>query len=141
MTSNVENESFINKFKNVRLDALLVDTKFVSSRKEAVSLIMTGGVFVEEKKVDKPGKIVKLNQKISFKKFKKEWVSRGGYKLDAVIKKFNLNVKNKVCMDIGCSSGGFSDVLIKGNVKKIFAIDVGYGQFDWKLRKKRKLFY
>ena len=102
---------------------------------------MTGGVFVEEKKVDKPGKIIKLNQKISLKKFKKDWVSRGGYKLDAVIKKFKLNVKNKVCMDIGCSSGGFSDVLIKGNVKKIFAIDVGYGQFDWKLRKKRKLFY
>ena len=139
MTSNVENESFINKFKNVRLDALLVDAKFVSSRKEAVSLIMTGGVFVEEKKVDKPGKIVKLNQKISFKKFKKEWVSRGGYKLDAVIKEFNLNVKNKVCMDIGCSSGGFSDVLIKGNVKKIFAVDVGYGQFDWKLRKKKEI--
>ena len=64
-------------------------------------------------------KIVKLNQKYHLKNLK-EWVSRGGYKLDAVIKKFNLNVKNKVCMDIGCSSGGFSDVLIKGNVKKIF---------------------
>ena len=71
MTSNVENESFINKLKNVRLDALLVDTKFVSSRKEAVSLIMTGGVFVEEKKVDKPGKIVKLNQKMIRKNMRK----------------------------------------------------------------------
>jgi|TARA_A100001388_G_scaffold12230_1_gene8395 23S rRNA (cytidine1920-2'-O)/16S rRNA (cytidine1409-2'-O)-methyltransferase len=139
MTSNIENEFFINKFKNRRLDSLLVDKKLVTSRKEAVSLIMTGGVFVEEKKVDKPGKIIKLNQKISLKKFKKDWVSRGGYKLDAVLKRFKLDVKNKVCMDIGCSSGGFSDVLIKGNVKRIYAIDVGYGQFDWKLRKKKEI--
>ena len=72
MTSNIENEFFINKFKNRRLDSLLVDKKLVTSRKEAVSLIMTGGVFVEEKKVDKPGKIIKLNQKISLKKFKKD---------------------------------------------------------------------
>ena len=71
MTSNIENESFINKFKNRRLDSLLVDKKLVTSRKEAVSLIMTGGVFVEEKKVDKPGKIIKLNQKISLKNIKK----------------------------------------------------------------------
>ena len=135
----LENIIFTNKFKNKRLDVLLVDMKLVSSRQKAVSLIMRGNVFVEEERADKPGKIIKLNQKISLKKNEKEWVSRGGYKLDAVIKKFNVKIKNKVCMDIGCSSGGFSDVLIKEKAKKIYAIDVGYGQFDWSLRKKKEI--
>ena len=135
----LENIVFTNKFKNKRLDLLLVDMKLVSSRQKAVSLIMRGNVFVEEERADKPGKIIKLNQKISLKKNEKEWVSRGGYKLDAVIKKFNVKIKNKICMDIGCSSGGFSDVLIKEKAKKIYAIDVGYGQFDWSLRKKKEI--
>ena len=69
--------------------------KLVSSRQKAVSLIMRGNVFVEEERADKPGKIIKLNQTISLKKNEKEWVSRGGYKLDAVIKKFNVKIKNK----------------------------------------------
>ena len=135
----LENIVFTNKFKNKRLDVLLVDMKLVSSRQKAVSLIMRGNVFVEEERANKPGKIIKLNQTISLKKNEKEWVSRGGYKLDAVIKKFNVKIKNKICMDIGCSSGGFSDVLIKEKAKKIYAIDVGYGQFDWSLRKKKEI--
>ena len=130
---------FTNKFKNKRLDLILVDMKLVSSRQKAVSLIMRGDVFVEQEKVDKPGKIVKLNQKISLKKKEKEWVSRGGLKLAAVLEKFNVVTKNKICLDIGCSTGGFCDVLLKKNVKKIFAVDVGYGQFDWNLRKKKEI--
>ena len=110
---------FTNNFENKRLDNLLVEMKLVSSRQKAISLIMRGNVFVEEEKVDKPGKVVKINQKISMKINEKDWVSRAGYKLDAVIKRFNVIPKNKICMDIGCSSGGFSDVLIKGNVKKL----------------------
>ena len=70
---------------------------------------------------------------------KKNGFQGGGYKLDAIIKRFNVIVKNKVCMDIGCSSGGFCDVLIKQKVKKIYAIDVGYGQFDWNLRQKKEI--
>ena len=127
---------FTNNFENKRLDNLLVEMKLVSSRQKAISLIMRGNVFVEEEKVDKPGKVVKINQKISMKINEKDWVSRAGYKLDAVIKRFNVIPKNKICMDIGCSSGGFCDVLIKEKAKKIYAIDVGYGQFDWNLRKK-----
>ena len=96
--------------------------KLVSLRQKAISLIMRGNVFVEEQKIDKPGKIIKLNQKISLKKNDKEWVSRGGYKLDAVIKRFNVIIKNKVCMDIGCSSGGFCDVLIKQKVKRFMLL-------------------
>ncbi|MBD23319.1 MAG: TlyA family rRNA (cytidine-2'-O)-methyltransferase [Alphaproteobacteria bacterium] len=139
MTFNFETKVFTNKFKNVRLDSLLVDMQLVSSRQKAVSLIMRGDVFIGDDKAVKPGKIVKFNQKVSLQIKKKEWVSRGGYKLDAVLKKFNVITKNKVCMDIGCSTGGFSDVLIKEKVKKIYAIDVGYGQFDWNLRKKKEI--
>ena len=128
-----------NKLKDKRLDTLLVEMKLVSSRQKAISLIMRGNVYVGEEKIDKPGKIIKLNQKISLKKNDKEWVSRGGYKLDSIIKRFNVIIKNKVCMDIGCSSGGFCDVLIKQKVKKIYAIDVGYGQFDWNLRQKKEI--
>ena len=124
---------------NKRLDSILVDMNLVSSRQKAISLIMRGNVFVEEKIADKPGKIIKLNQKISLKTTEKQWVSRGGYKLDAAINEFNVIGKNKVCMDIGCSSGGFCDVLIKEKVQRIYAIDVGYGQFDWNLRKKKEI--
>ena len=127
------------KFKNKRLDSILVEMNLVSSRQKAVSLIMRGNVFVEEEKVSKPGKIIKINQKIHLKKSSLDWVSRGGIKLDAAIKKFKINVEGKVCLDIGCSTGGFSDVLLKNKIKKIFAVDVGYGQFDWKLRSSRKI--
>ena len=127
------------KFKNKRLDSILVEMNLVPSRQKAVSLIMRGNVFVEEEKVSKPGKIIKINQKIHLKKSSLDWVSRGGIKLDAAIKKFKINVEGKVCLDIGCSTGGFSDVLLKNKIKKIFAVDVGYGQFDWKLRSSRKI--
>ena len=127
------------KFKNKRLDLILVEMNLVSSRQKAVSLIMRGDVFVEDEKISKPGKIIKINQKIKLKKSDLNWVSRGGIKLDAVIKEFKINVKGKICLDIGCSTGGFSDVLLKNRVKKIFAVDVGYGQFDWKLRSSKKI--
>ena len=139
MTFNKKIEVFKNNSENKRLDNLLVEMKLVPSRQKAISLIIRGNVFVEDKKIDKPGKVVKINQKISLKLHEKDWVSRGGYKLDAVIKNFNVIPKNKVCMDIGCSSGGFCDVLIKEKAKKIYAIDVGYGQFDWNLRKKKEI--
>ena len=127
------------RFKNKRLDLILVEMNLVSSRQKAVSLIMRGDVFVEEEKIIKPGKIIKINQKIQLKKSDLNWVSRGGTKLDAVIKEFKINVEGKICLDIGCSTGGFSDVLLKNRVKKIFAVDVGYGQFDWKLRSSKKI--
>lgn len=127
------------KFKNKRLDSILVEMSLVPSRQRAISLIMRGDVYVEEEKVSKPGKIIKLNQKIRLKKSGLDWVSRGGIKLDAVIKRFKINVEGKVCLDIGCSTGGFSDVLLKNRIKRIFAVDVGYGQFDWRLRSSAKI--
>ena len=135
----LETKVVTERFKNKRLDSILVEMNLVSSRQKAVSLIMRGDVFVEEEKISKPGKIIKINQKIQLKKSDLNWVSRGGTKLDAAIRKFKINVEGKVCLDIGCSTGGFSDVLLKNRIKKIFAVDVGYGQFDWKLRSSKKI--
>ena len=127
------------KFNNKRLDLFLVDMGIVKSRQRAVSLIMSGNVFIIDEKIDKPGKLIKNKQIIRIKKNNNPWVSRGGLKLAKAISKFKINVKDKVCADIGCSTGGFSDVLLKNDAKKIFAIDVGYGQFDWRLRNSKNI--
>ena len=127
------------KFNNKRLDLFLVDMGIVKSRQRAVSLIMSGNVYITDEKIDKPGKLIKNKQIIRIKKNDNPWVSRGGLKLAKAINKFKINVKDKVCADIGCSTGGFSDVLLKNDAKKIFAIDVGYGQFDWRLRNSKNI--
>ena len=124
---------------NKRLDLILVELKMVSSRQKAVSLIITGNVFVSERKIEKPGKLVKSNELIKVKKKENKWVSRGGIKLSNALKTFSVKVNQKVCMDIGCSTGGFTHVLLSGSAKKIYAIDVGYGQFDWELRKSERI--
>ena len=127
------------KFNNKRLDLFLVDMGIVKSRQRAVSLIMSGNVYIIDEKINKPGKLIKNKQIIRIKKNDNPWVSRGGLKLAKAINKFKIKVKDKVCADIGCSTGGFSDVLLKNGAKKIFAIDVGYGQFDWRLRNSKNI--
>ena len=116
------------KFKNMRLDQILTETvKFVKTKQRAVALIMSGNVFLGEKKIDKPGKIMKQNQIIRIKDNNNPWVSRGGIKLQKAISFFGVNVEDKICLDIGCSTGGFTEVLFKKKAKKIYAVDVGYG--------------
>ena len=127
------------KFNNKRLDLVLVEMGIVKSRQRAISLIMSGNVYITGERVDKPGKLLKNKQIIRIKKNNNPWVSRGGLKLSEAINNFKIKVKNKVCADIGCSTGGFSDVLLKNGAKKIFAIDVGYGQFDWRLRNSKNI--
>ena len=127
------------KFNNKRLDLFLVGMGIVESRQRAVSLIMSGNVYITDEKIDKPGKLIKNRQIIRIKKNDNPWVSRGGLKLAKAIDNFKINVKNKICADLGCSTGGFSDVLLKNGAKKIFAIDVGYGQFDWRLRNSKNI--
>lgn len=119
--------------KKKRLDILLVDLDLADSRNKAVSLIMSGKVFFDEKKIDKSGYIIKSSGLLKVKK-DKTWVSRGGLKLDHAIKAFKLNVYNKICLDVGCSSGGFSNVLLDRNAKFVYGVDVGYGQIDLKIR-------
>ena len=121
-----------------RLDQVLVKMNLVESRQKALSLIMTGNVFIDEKKIYKAGTPVKVGTKLKVKKEKNIWVSRGGIKLFHALKLSKINVINKVCLDIGCSTGGFSDVLLSKNAKKVYGIDVGYGQVDWKIRSNKK---
>ena len=129
----------LEKYNNKRLDSFLVGMGIVKSRQRAVSLIMSGNIYIAGEKIDKPGKLIKKKQIIRIKKNDNPWVSRGGLKLAKAIDNFKIKVKDKVCADLGCSTGGFSDVLLKNGAKKIFAIDVGYGQFDWRLRNSKNI--
>jgi len=127
------------ELSNKRLDQIITELEIVNSRNKAVSLIMSGKVFVNEEKIDKPGKIIKVNSVLKYKKEEKDWVSRGGIKLHNALKTFNVNIKDKVCLDVGCSTGGFTEVLLSREAKHIYSVDVGYGQFDWGLRNSKKV--
>ncbi len=119
--------------KKERLDKLLVNKKLVESREKAQRLIMSGVVFVENQKIDKPGTKVPVEANI-FIKEKEKYVSRGGYKLEKGIKSFKPDIKNKVCLDIGASTGGFTDCLLQHGAKKVYAVDVGKNQLHEKLK-------
>ena len=122
-----------------RLDTVILKMGFVSSRQRAIGEILSGNVFVNNKKIVKAGFIVKEGSNIKIRKKKFEWVSRGGLKLFNALEKFDLTFKNKICLDIGSSTGGFSDVLLSKGVSRIFCVDVGYGQLDWKIRNNNRV--
>ena len=100
---------------------------------------MSGNVFVNEKRIEKPGQQVQTDSKIEIKGKTYPWVSRGGVKLEKAILEFNLNCNFIIALDIGASTGGFTDVLLSRGAKKIYAVDVGYGQLDWKLRQDERV--
>jgi 23S rRNA (cytidine1920-2'-O)/16S rRNA (cytidine1409-2'-O)-methyltransferase len=112
---------------------------FVKSREQANSILMTGNVFVDNKRVEKPGQQVSQNSKIEIKGKTYPWVSRGGIKLNKAILEFSLDCNSIVALDIGASTGGFTDVLLVNGASKIYAVDVGYGQLDWKLRQDERV--
>lgn len=116
-----------------RLDKLLFEKGLVESREKARALILEGNVLVNGVKTDKAGALVKDNARIEILQ-KMPYVSRGGLKLEAAIREFAIDVRNKIAMDVGASTGGFTDCLLQHGAKKVYAIDVGYGQFDYKLR-------
>lgn len=120
--------------KKERLDVLLVEKGIITSREKAKASIMAGEIFVDGQRVDKAGEKVKVTSAIVFKGHKIPYVSRGGLKLEKAMKEFGLKLNDKVCMDIGASTGGFTDCMLQNGAKKVFAVDVGYGQFAWKLR-------
>lgn len=117
-----------------RLDKLLVEKGLASTRQRALPLIMEGRVIVNGSVITKPGTLIKEDSIIEIKGKEIPYVSRGGLKLEAAIKHFGISVKDKIAMDIGSSTGGFTDCLLKNGAKKVYCIDVGYGQLDWKLR-------
>ena len=120
--------------KKERLDILLVEKGICESREKAKTNIMAGLIFVDGQRVDKAGEKVKVDADIVFKGEKLKYVSRGGLKLEKAMNTFGIDLTNKVCMDIGASTGGFTDCMLQNNAAKVFAVDVGYGQFAWKLR-------
>ncbi len=119
---------------NSRLDIELVNRGLVESREKAKAMIMAGCVYIDDQKAYKAGDKVKEGQMIEIKGNPLPFVSRGGFKLDKSIKCFNLDLTNRVCADIGASTGGFTDCMLQNGASKVYSIDVGYGQLAWKLR-------
>lgn len=117
-----------------RLDTALFELGFTESREKAKALIMAGQVYVNGQKSLKAGDNIKPDDKIEVRGEKMPFVSRGGYKLDKAMKSFNLSLDGKICMDVGASTGGFTDCMLMNGAVKVYSIDVGYGQLAWKLR-------
>lgn len=122
------------KVEKERLDVLLVQLGLANSRELAKAYIMAGNVYVDGQKEDKAGTKVAVNADIEVKGSQMKYVSRGGYKLEKAINEFGVELEGKICLDIGASTGGFTDCMLQNGAKKVYAIDVGYGQFAWKLR-------
>lgn len=120
--------------KKERLDVLLVKRGFAESREKAKAIIMTGNVFVKEQREDKAGSTFDENVEIEVKGTPMKYVSRGGYKLEKAMELWQVPLADRVCMDVGSSTGGFTDCMLQNGGVKVYSIDVGYGQLDWKLR-------
>lgn len=119
--------------KKIRLDKLLLLRELASSRHKAQALIAAGQVLINGEVVDKAGSQVAEKCQVTIKA-RCPYVSRGGLKLEKGLESFGINPENYICADIGASTGGFSDCLLQNKASKIYAVDVGYGQLDWKLR-------
>ncbi len=117
-----------------RLDVALFELGLTESREKAKALIMAGQVYVNGQKSLKAGDNIKPDDKIEVRGEKMPFVSRGGYKLDKAMKSFELSLDGKICMDVGASTGGFTDCMLMNGAVKVYSIDVGYGQLAWKLR-------
>ena len=122
------------KVEKERLDVLLVQQGLANSRELAKAYIMAGNVYVDGQKEDKAGTKGAVTAKLEVKGNQMKYVSRGGYKLEKAMDVFGIRLDGKICLDIGASTGGFTDCMLQNGASKVYAIDVGYGQFAWKLR-------
>ena len=120
--------------EKIRLDVALFERGFAKSREKAKALIMAGIVYVNNQKSDKAGNTVKAEDIIEVRGETLKYVSRGGLKLEKAMSAFSLSLNGFLCADIGASTGGFTDCMLQNGAKKVYAIDVGYGQLAWKLR-------
>jgi 23S rRNA (cytidine1920-2'-O)/16S rRNA (cytidine1409-2'-O)-methyltransferase len=124
--------------KKQRLDRLLVERGVVETRARARILIMAGEVLVNGERVDRPGTLIRDDARVRLKT-PMPYVSRGGHKLAAALQTFAIDVAGRVCADVGACTGGFTDVLLQNGAARVYAIDVGYGQLDWKLRQDQRV--
>ena len=120
--------------KKNRLDIVLAKRNLFDSREKAKRAVMAGVVFVNNIKIDKPGTLIPVDAEIEIKGNPIPYVSRGGLKLEKALKEFDIILHNKTALDIGASTGGFTDCMLQNGARKVFAIDVGYGQLAWSLR-------
>lgn len=123
------------KKARMRLDTLLLEKQLFPSREQARSAIIQGAILVDKNKITKPGTFVDPDSELTVLFTTNPYVGRGGIKLEGALGYFELSVVDRICLDIGTSIGGFTDCLLKRGAKKVYAIDVGYGQFDYNLRK------
>lgn len=122
-----------------RLDVLLVKRNLAQSREKAKAIIMSGVVYVDGQKEDKAGTVFEDTADIQVKGNTLPYVSRGGLKLEKAVNVFGVDVAGKICMDVGASTGGFTDCMLKNGAVKVYAVDVGRGQLDWKLREDERV--
>ncbi len=120
--------------KKIRLDVLLTERGLCESRQKAQATIMAGLVFVDGQRSDKPGTAVAEDADVEVRGHALRYVSRGGLKLEKAMAEFPIDLTGKVCADIGASTGGFTDCMLQNGARKVYAVDVGYGQLDWRLR-------
>lgn len=127
--------------KNERIDNLLVESGFADSIVKAQSMVMAGIVLVDERRVEKPSQTFSLDKKIRIKTdfLRNKYVSRGGLKLEKALEEFHIHPNEYICLDVGASTGGFTDCLIQNRAKKIITVDVGTNQIDWRLRNNSKV--
>lgn len=117
----------------IRLDDFLVEKKFFDTKSKAQAMILAGKVKINGEKITKAGYQIKdENSQIEIETI--PYVSRGGFKLEKALESFSIDLKNKICLDAGASTGGFTDCMLQNGAKKVYSVDVGYGQLDWKLR-------
>lgn len=123
-----------------RLDVLLVKQGLAESREKAKAVIMAGCVYVNDQKEDKAGSMFDETKiRLEVRGNTLRYVSRGGLKLEKAVNQFRLNLTDKICMDIGASTGGFTDCMLQNGAAKVYSVDVGHGQLDWKLRKDERV--
>ena len=127
------------KKQKERLDVLLVKRGLAESREKAKAIIMTGNVFVEEQREDKAGSTFAEDAQIRIKGTPMKYVSRGGYKLEKAMELWHVPLQDKLCMDVGSSTGGFTDCMLQNGAVKVYAIDVGTNQLAWKLRQDERV--
>lgn len=128
-----------NRQKKVRLDRLLVERGIASSRERARALVLAGAVLVGDECVDKAGAMVPSDAELRIKGGDNPYVSRGGLKLKAALDEFRIDVSGRIALDVGASTGGFTDCLLQAGARKVYAVDVGYGQLAWKLRQDERV--
>ena len=114
-----------------RLDVLLVKRNLAPSREKAKAVIMAGSVYVDGQKEDKAGSMFPETASITVRGHELPYVSRGGLKLEKAMKEFSITLQDKICMDVGASTGGFTDCMLQNKAAKVYAVDVGHGQLDW----------